>query len=90
VCDAVDRTLPPYGVLQFGAQGSSQDFKVSIWDFSQSTSNDVASFNVKLNSGTASIGARVTNFGYQLTNDYESGAGELNNRTPLIGIYGGN
>jgi hypothetical protein len=45
---------------------------------------------VKLSSGTASIGGKVTNFGYQLTNDYESGADALNIRTPLIGIYGGN
>lgn len=88
VCDAVDRSLPPYGVLQFGAQGSSQDFKVSIWDYSQSTTQDVASFNVKMSSGTASVGGKVTNFGYQLTNAYVSGA-SLSNRAPLIGIYGG-
>jgi hypothetical protein len=90
VCDAVDRSLPPFGVLQFGAQGGSQLFKVAIWDFSQSTSNDVASFNIKLSSGVASIGDRVTNFGYSLTDDYESGAPALSDRTPLIAIYGGN
>jgi hypothetical protein len=92
VCDAVDRSLPPYGVLQFGAQGSTQDFKVSVWDYSQSTTQDVASFNVKMSSGTASVptSGEVTNFGYQLTNAYVSGTSELSNRTPLIGIYGGN
>ncbi len=88
VCDAVDRSLPPYGVLQFGAQGSTQDFKVSVWDYSQSTTQDVASFNVKMSSGTASVDGKVTNFGYQLTNAYVSGT-ELNNRAPLVGIYGG-
>jgi hypothetical protein len=89
VCDAVDRSLPPYGVLQFGAQSSSQDFKVSVWDFSQSTTEDAASFNVKLNSGTATVDGQVTHFNYQLTNPYVSCACALSTRTPLIGIYGG-
>ncbi len=88
VCDAIDRSLPPYGVLQFGAQGSTQDFKVSVWDYSQSTTQDVASFNVKMSSGTASVHVNATNFGYQLTNAYVSGT-ELNSRAPLVGIYGG-
>ena len=89
VCDAVDRSLPPYGVLQFAALGSTQDFKVSVWDYSQSTTQDVASFNVKMSSGTASVDGKFINFGYQLTNAYVSGS-TLSNRSPLIGIYGGN
>jgi len=88
VCDAVNRTLPPYGVLQFAASGSTQDFNVSVWDYSQSTTQDVASFNVKMSSGTASVHVNATNFGYKLTNAYVSGT-ELNSRAPLVGIYGG-
>jgi len=90
VCDGVDRSLPPFGVLQFAALGSSQNFIVSVWDFSQSTTQDAASFHVKLSSGTASVGGEVTNLGYSLTNAYVSGASALGDRTPLIGIYRSN
>jgi len=93
VCDAVDRSLPPYGVLQFAASGSTQDFNVSVWDYSKSTTQDVASFDVNLSGsgcGTASVSGKVTNFGYSLTNVYVSGTNELKERTPLVGIYGGN
>ncbi len=89
VCDAVNRSLPPYGVLQFAALGSTQDFNVSVWDYSESTTQDVASFNIKMSSGMASVDEMSTNFGYKLTNAYVAGSSELINRTPLVGIYGG-
>jgi hypothetical protein len=89
VCDAVNRTLPPYGVLQFAALGSTQGFNVSVWDYSESTTQDVASFNITMSSGTASVDEHATHFGYQLTSAYVQGSSELSNRTPLVGIFGG-
>jgi hypothetical protein len=92
VCLAVDRSLPPYGVVQFAIQGSDQYVGVTVWDYSKSTTQDVASFVVELsgsNCGSASIGGKATAFGYSLTNDYETGAPALSGRTPLLGIYGG-
>jgi hypothetical protein len=100
VSGPVYRTLPPYGVLQFGAQGSSQMLDISVWDFSKTRAQSVASFDVNLsgsgknNCGTTSISNSGAIDGYAITPDYETGtniiANEETGRTPLLGIAGGN
>jgi hypothetical protein len=95
VSGPVYRTLPPYGVLQFGAQGSSQTLDISIWDFSSSRSQSIASFDVNLSGsgknscGTTSISNTGAIDGYTLTTSYESGTiitNQETGRTPLLGI----
>jgi hypothetical protein len=93
VSGKVDRTLPPFGVLQFAVWGSSQSVTVSIYDFSTSLTQDVASFVINLTGsskdscGQTSVTGKTTNSGYVLTNDYETGAPQpVASRTVLIGI----
>jgi hypothetical protein len=92
----VDRTLPPYGVLQYAADGSSQDVTIGIWDFAINPNNTIAFFNVALSGsgknscGATSMNSKTTAAGYVLTNDYETGTQVLQQRAPLVGIAGGN
>ncbi|HTR60812.1 MAG TPA: hypothetical protein VMH37_03850 [Candidatus Binataceae bacterium] len=95
VNSVVDRTLPPYGVLQYAAAGSSQNVTIGIWDFAINPDDTIAFFNVVLSGsknscGTTSINSKTTAAGYVLTNDYETGTQVLQQRAPLVGIAGGN
>jgi hypothetical protein len=91
----VDRTLPPYGVLQYAANGSSQNVEIGIWDFAIDPTDTIAFFNVVLSGssksscGATSINSKATAAGYVLTNDYETGTQVAQDRAPLIGIAGG-
>jgi hypothetical protein len=98
VSGPVYRTLPPYGVLQFGAQGSSQTLDISVWDYSYSRSQPVVGFDVNLSgSGKNNCGSTSTSNpyaidNYSITQDYETGTIITNTetyRTPLLGIAGG-
>jgi hypothetical protein len=92
----VDRTLPPYGILQYAADGSSQNVTVGIWDFAINPNDTIAFFNVVLSGsgkgscGTTSMNSKTTASGYVLTSDYETGTQVLQDRAPLVGIAGGN
>jgi hypothetical protein len=78
-------------VLQFGILGSRQQTSVTVWDYSKSTTSDVAAFDIELNGscGTAKISGATTAFGYNLSNWYTSASVANKGPTLLIGIYGG-